>query len=75
MKIERELTIQEIKTLDKRVRDIVKGKSRLIRFVMSWTITCIVVGTIISLFVDNEILIWLFLTVLILYCDRALEFL
>ena len=65
MKIERQLSGQEIKTLDKRVKDIGKRKSRLIKFIISWTLASLVVGTIASFYVDRGLWILLVVTVLI----------
>lgn len=64
MKIERELSGQEIKTLDKREREINKQQSRLTRFVLIWTATCFIGGTIIGVFMNPTL--WLLLAVTIL---------
>ncbi len=65
MKTERQLSGQEIKTLDKRVKDIGKRKSRLTKFIIFWTLTCLVIGTIASFYVDRELWTLLIVTVLI----------
>jgi hypothetical protein len=65
LKIERELTEQEIKTLDNRVREIAKGHTRLTRFLLIWTGTCLVGGGIIALFMKPDLLLLLAVTVLV----------
>ncbi len=81
LKIERQLSGQEIKTLEKRVKDIGKRKSRLMKFVIFWTLTSLVVGIIASFYVDRGLWILLVVTVLIFiaiglwsYFDSKLPF-
>ena len=65
MKIERQLSRQEIKTLDKRVKDIGKRRVRLRKFILGWIILCLFVGTISSFYVDPGLWIILIGTVAI----------
>lgn len=65
MKIERQLSGQEIKTLDKRVKDIGQRKSRLTKFLVIWTSLCLVIGTIAAVYVDRNLWTWLTITVFI----------
>ncbi|MCO4293078.1 hypothetical protein NF867_09400, partial [Solitalea sp. MAHUQ-68] len=81
MKIERQLSGQEIKTLEKRVKDIGKRKFRLMKFLIFWTLTSLVVGIVASFYVDRGLLILLVVTVLIFiaiglwtYFDSKLPF-
>lgn len=81
MKIERQLSGQEIKTLEKRVKDIGKRKSRLMKFVVFWTLASLVVGTIASFYIERGLWILLVVTVLIFiaiglwsYFDSKLPF-
>jgi hypothetical protein len=64
LKIERELSGQEVKTLDKREKEITKRHTRLTRFVLIWTGTCIAGGIVIAIFMNPNL--WLLLSVTVL---------
>lgn len=57
MKVERQLSGQEIKTLDKRVNDILKRKTRLTKFLLFWTGATILGGLIAAFSLDISLLI------------------
>ncbi|AYB30318.1 hypothetical protein [Chryseolinea soli] len=57
MIVERQLSEREIKALNKNIKDIARRKSRLTRFIILWTIACLVTGTVASMYVDRAL--WL----------------